>query len=787
MSDTKIKISGDVTELKKSLLDLAKTAKEIGGTQSTLINPSDKKFINDQLKKALDDSKKKIKENRIELGELLKSQNEVSKSVAKEAEARQKFIQLSEKQVALSQKIKTLESKGGSETELNKLRKKASLQADMARKEFEIQKNLETSLSKEASLRDNILEKAKQQVSLRKDQKSLTDFSGGGGMSGMSGLAMGALGAVGAVGAFAGSRLVGGHNTFSEGLDDRLLLRGRGAEDEELRDPTRAARAGVNSQSMRKLRLNAMDAFGSSGSSQESILGRSEFERGHGIEQGTMTGIGGALRGSLGGSGANKAVMAVQASLIASGIKEEVGPYLQSMTSLLQNISEHGISFSDSASALMASVTAKGGISPERSGKMIGGINDAIKNSSGESNAFFQQVFKKAGIGGNTVGGIQAGIRMGGLFGADVKNSYMSDTDKRVFQHLGIGGRTMGKVGGGTLDALDKAFGSDKDINKLLNSKDKNTQDQGAQKRVGRLTFLTGLLGLHDEGEASTASKLLDDSRDSNLNEGAKKKAGAKLQSMMDGNTDLGNLKAINKSAAGIENILTNKAITVKDSLGAEISPIFQKMSATLINIDMSLSSVLKMAGFTTPGEKLKEGSSGESALTDKDFDSVSSDTKKEFSMSMAGRYHSNAKRLAELQAKANKASHTGKGTMLDLADSKEREEFQTLSQSQGNISSTFNHVKGLDMSGLSKKEISDMHRSSAHKDKSANGKSVAELMETFLDKITGNNYGLTGKDDSVKHLKAIADHTKQNIKATERSGKSNMMMNALPAKSGKS
>jgi hypothetical protein len=40
----------------------------------------------------------------------------------------------------------------------------------------------------------------------------------------------------------------------------------------------------------------------------------------------------------------------------------------------------------------------------------------------GESNAFFQNVFNKAGIGGGTIGGAQAAMRMGGLFGADLSN-----------------------------------------------------------------------------------------------------------------------------------------------------------------------------------------------------------------------------------------------------------------------------------------------------------------------------------------------------------------------------
>jgi hypothetical protein len=231
-------------------------------------------------------------------------------------------------------------------------------------------------------------------------------------------------------GGFGISRGMKGMQTFQSGIPDRLKLMGRGFTDMNLSDPDRAASLGIDSLEMRSRRFSAESAFGRGGAKQSDILKSAAFERNFGLEGNTLTNIGGSLRQTMGGTKANDAVMKMQASILASGIEDALGPYLETATSLLGSINEQGALNSSEILGVLSELSKNGKDVPEQVAKSFSDMQSAVTGSSGDANAFFQRAFANAGIGGGTIGGTQAAISSGGLFGVDIDN--LSGMDSKM-------------------------------------------------------------------------------------------------------------------------------------------------------------------------------------------------------------------------------------------------------------------------------------------------------------------------------------------------------------------
>ena len=419
--------------------------------------------------------------------------------------------------------------------------------------------------------------------------KGLKGIGGeGGGAMGMMGGMLGA-GALAAL-AYGGSRVMAGRDTWKQGVSDRLSLMGRGENNLEPQNVGAMTRAGLDAQSMRSARLQSLDVFGAAGSTESAVTQRAGFERAHGIESGTMTGIGAALRPSMGGAQANNTIMKLQASLIASGIKDAIGPYLETTASMLTELNEKGFTMDDSVLSLFNSM-AKTGMGEGRIKQLSMGADQAIRGSSGEANAFFQSAFNKAGIGGGSIGGAQAAMRMGGLFGTDLsKYKGMSGSDKKMFQSLGIGGpNQMQKVSGAILGQMDQIFKGQK----------------GPQNRLSRLRYIMSTGMAKDEGQAAEVEGLLKRAKTATPEE--QKKIMTQLNNIQDENKDpsLAQLKTINSSTAGIYDVLQKTQKTQLDQLGEVTGGVFNDMDKLLVSIDGAILAIAKtLTGYETPEEQ---------------------------------------------------------------------------------------------------------------------------------------------------------------------------------------
>lgn len=549
-----IRITADVTALRKSIIDVSKMInKDLGKSKIELFKPETKKFLQSEATQLVSNLKRKIDGIKESTQGHLKALQGVVKGSEEEYKIKMKILKASKAIVDAEQ------------DQQEAIRTTTSLQQSAFQKQFMKMSGL-----------SSIMEKMK-------------GFSGEGGTAG--GMLGGLLGA-GSVAALAygGSRLYAGRQTWKEGVGDRLSLQARsGTSDLEPQDAGRMERAGMDAQSMRAARLQSMDVFGASGATEKSVVQRAGFERSYGMEQGTMTGIGSALRPAMGGKEAQTTVMKLQAALIASGIKDAIGPYLETAASMLTELNEKGFTMDDSVLSLFNQMT-KTGMGEGRIKQLSTGVDQAIRGSSGESNAFFQSAFNKAGIGGGTIGGAQAAMRMGGLFGVDL-NKYkgMSGSDKKMFQGMGIGGQnSMQQVSGAILGQMDKIFKG----------------QHGSQNRLSRLRYIMSTGMAKDEGQASEVEGLLHRAQTATPKE--QEKIMKQLNDIQDENKDpsLGELKKINSSTAGIYDVLQKTNKTQLDQLGEVTGGVFNDMDKLLTSIDGAILSLAKtLTGYKTPEE----------------------------------------------------------------------------------------------------------------------------------------------------------------------------------------
>lgn len=749
----KIRITGDTSEIKKSILDLSKDVKNLGQSKVTIFDKEQKDFLTKEAGRAIDDLKKKMETNTKEIKNALKIQNRQHKSVEDEVRARERVTKLIQRQVKLQK-------------EMN---------------------NIQTSAS-DIGGRGGLMGRLG------------GIFGRGGGMKGMGmlgGLARfaGPLGLLAGTAGFAGSRMAGAAGVFQEGIQDRIALRGRGVGDMDLRDPERAARAGMNAQSVRRARLQAMDVFGERGATQEAVLQRAEVERNFGIEKGTLTQLGGQLRGQFGGEQASKQVMTIQASLIASGITDEIGPYLETAANMLTALNENGFTFTDSAMAVLNNLATQG-VGAERAGRIVTGVDQAIRGSQGEANAFFQQVFKGAGIGGETVGGLQAAIRSGGLFGANIAdNTLVGATDRKAFEELGIGGRTGQRVAQSTMGILDTMFGSDQQINDLMKG-DKQQKQAGATRRLQRMNFIMNTFGLENEVQASEVNTMLRQMADPKTSVKKRQEIEKQIKDMQAGNTELGNLKLITKSTEGTWDAIKNQHQTIKDVLGGQVAPAMMSIDKTMMKLDAMLSAMLDFFGIETEGQKMEEAASGKDVLDQTTFDQLTmNDPKKqeELSKKMAGEFSKKQERLKELKAEgADKDFRIGRHG--ERIPGEKMREMMNLKSEIGNMETSDTNIRGLQMGkSLSKEdrmalnqETVDRFKEEQKFNQSVPGQIVGTIKEMFSGLFDSDEKkpAKKGADPVVEQTKALQElvtETKDGNQTRRRIERQSKKSGALP------
>lgn len=392
---SQLRISADTSEVKKSILDIGKSIKDLKGSKVSVFTAEDKKFIKSEMKKEIALMKTKLKENRDEIKKMVQTQKEMVQGSKEELEMRKKILEA----------YKT--------------------QAKLAKDLGQTQK-------------------------MSKSGGGIDQAGGGGLLGGLMNFArmIPGLAAVATIG-YGLSKGIQANDQYVQGAGNRNRLKGLGVFDENFGSPEALARVGLTEQDMIQRRAEATAILGREGTSNEAEMRKAGFERAFGLQEGTMTGIAAQLRGSMGGAGANEAQLKLQASVFAAGIEDALGPYLESATQLLSSINESGMSNTDEMINLLAQLTKDGQRTPEMLSRAFAGIDNAVKGATGDQSAFLQTAFARAGIGGGSIGGTKFAMESGGIMGLDkaqlAKRGYNPQLLKQMEEQgmfSGVGQRT---------------------------------------------------------------------------------------------------------------------------------------------------------------------------------------------------------------------------------------------------------------------------------------------------------------------------------------------------------
>lgn len=507
----KLKISADTTDVKKSLLDLAKSMKDLKTSKVSIFTQEDKRMLKGELKKEIGALKDKIKQNREEIHKFVDAQKAVVKGSKEELEVRKQILEA-----------------------------------------YKVQAKL-----------------AKQLGQAQKYQKDIPGGGGGGIMDkmmsgGMSLLAMmpkmlgvGAL----ATGALAITRGVQGTQQYNAGVGNRNQLKGLGVFDENFGGAGDLSRVGLSEQDMVQRRIDATKVLGRSGTSNDIEMRKAGFERAYGLDGGTMTGIASQFRGQVGGAGATDMQMKLQASVMAAGIEDAIGPYLESAVSLLTSINENGTANTTEMMGILAQMTKDGGRTPEQMSKMFGGINSAVQGASGESSAFLQTAFARGGIGGKTIGGTKFAMSSGGIMGLNrdelAKRGYNKDLLNSMDQSgmfSGVGSRTN------AIMAQFRESGGLKSGERISDIKD-------TDRMVGMNNLANNIFGTKG-GQGFDALMMLEKVQSKQMTQ---KQFDAKLKEMQEGkDPSLARLDRINSTLSGQTEVLNNINTNLLEALGKQ-------------------------------------------------------------------------------------------------------------------------------------------------------------------------------------------------------------------------
>ena len=506
---SKLRVSADTSDVKKSLLDLSKDIKGLGDTKVSVFSEQDRKFIKGELNRELSLMKVKLKENKIEISKLVKEQLKMTKGSKKELDHRKKILSAYRTQTRL----------------------------------------------------------AKQMDQVGRQRGSMGGIGGVGGGTGGSGGAMGMLGkglkflggAALAIGAMGIMRGIQGTRQYTRGARSRVKLAGLGVGTTNFGTPEELANAGLSEQDFVSRQARAVGRLGRAGGSRESVLGQAKFERSFGLEEGAMMNVSGALRGQFGGKGADQAQQKLQATILAAGIEDALGPYLEAATDLLSDINETGLTNTDEMTRLFAQMVKDGQRTPEQIASAFQGINKAVRGATGEANAFFQTAFAREGIGGGTIGATRLAMSSGGIFGLNEQELRDRGYNPELIKNMKEAGfmKGAGKRTGAIIKQFRKSAGLGEGDN-ISDITDLNTMT-GLSQLANATLGTTGLQGFD-------ALKMMEKVQSKQM---TSKEFETRLQEMKDKkNPQIERLNKINNTLAGQTDILRTINTNLLENLG---------------------------------------------------------------------------------------------------------------------------------------------------------------------------------------------------------------------------
>lgn len=506
---SQLKISADTSQVKKSILDIGKSLKDLKGSKVSVFNSDDKKFIKSEMKKEIALMKNKLKENRDEISKMVSEQRKMTEGSKEELEMRKKILDAYKTQAKLAKQLGQTQkaSKAGGSV----------------------------------------------------DQAS-------GGIGGMLGGLMGMLrmlpgiGAVATIG-YAAMKGIQANDQYKQGASNRNKLLGLDSSATSFGSAEDLAKVGLTEQDMIQRRIDATSVLGRQGTSQETEMRKASFERAFGLEGGTMTGIAGSLRGSMGGQGATDAQMKLQASVFAAGLEDAIGPYLESANQLLSSINETGTQQTAEMTSLFAQLTKDGERTPELMAKAFAGINDSVKGSSGESNAFLQTAFARAGIGGGTLGGTKFALSSGGIMGQDRASLEKRGYNKDLLDNMEKSGMFsgVGKRTGAIMDMMRQSGG--------LKPGENVSDIKDTDRMVGMGNLANSIFGTKGD-QGFDALMMLEKVQNKQMSQ---KEFDAKLKEMQEGkDPSVERLDKINSTLSGQTEVLEKINTNLMETLGKE-------------------------------------------------------------------------------------------------------------------------------------------------------------------------------------------------------------------------
>lgn len=287
---------------------------------------------------------------------------------------------------------------------------------------------------------------------------------------------------------------------------------------------------------------------------------------------------GNQLRQTGGTESASKQLASILDKAVSSGMdKSQASHYLAAATGLLTSIDEGGVSNTDKLLSVLTDLTASGNMSAEQASKSIKSVQDAIANSEGEANAFFQAAAANAGHGGGTLLGTQLAVRQG-LEGIDLEKltKQIGDTQsgQESIKYLKDAG--LGKAG------------YTQEMAKALLEQTARASGGDAGQRLGLVGKIFGAKTGSDQAKVVAILERMAKGSETPDDKKMLKEMGADPAE-----TWRTEVKTQLETIAGNTAKTEAEATVVKFDLGKEAAPIFNDLTRVLMKLDESITKIL--------------------------------------------------------------------------------------------------------------------------------------------------------------------------------------------------
>ena len=313
------------------------------------------------------------------------------------------------------------------------------------------------------------------------------------------------------------------YQEYKATIDDRLAIAGQGQKPmvggKVQADYERLGYDMTQAMAAQKSAAGAMGVNKDQEKDQSRLINIMTMARQFGMKPERFTGASEQLRSAGGTKFAQESLSKVMDNMQKAqreGMdKSQIPHLLTAQIGLLTQINKEGYSNSSALLGVVTSLAARGGGSPEQYAKQVGGMNQAIAGSTGEANAFFQNAYANAGLGGGSMLGTQFAVGQGfqgANFGKLQKDYGIEDTSEagKMQKDYGIedtseAGKMLTTAKGMNLGGEDFTQQAAKSINESL----KRLFEDNDAGRVAKAAFLNKSFGGSTMADATKTQAVL--------------------------------------------------------------------------------------------------------------------------------------------------------------------------------------------------------------------------------------------------------------------------------------